>query len=312
MPAQPKYPIDDNTLFILLALRYQGHIEIDGLDSVYDWNVNYDETVITQDCGAQDNLNYGELGLAWICKAFNIKPKRCGKRITLKIENEKPLEKFLTNYLSAFTQYKHYYYSEDKHKKRLYDFIKSKNEEILEHDDKYFSDKFLPDVDKEKYKMIEYVGTLFHSGILCSANEPFSFNKENNLFKKVIRLKFPSKIIAGEFFLNYLEAEKRIEVLEALKKERPICESNKFKLYDNKVDNVLYKERSYHLKPALFKLIEFCVKNKKKEITIKDYKENINAHIEDASVEKYFSEFNDKLATKIFCSIGLKKWSVDI
>lgn len=44
MPEQPQYPIDDNTLFILLALRYQGKIEIDGLDSVYDDVVNYSYT----------------------------------------------------------------------------------------------------------------------------------------------------------------------------------------------------------------------------------------------------------------------------
>ena len=46
MPYDFEYPIDDNTLFILLALRYQGFVELSGLDSIYDETVNYDYTLL--------------------------------------------------------------------------------------------------------------------------------------------------------------------------------------------------------------------------------------------------------------------------
>lgn len=153
MPVQPKYPIDDNTLFILLALRYQGHIEMDGLHSVYDWNVNYDETVLNPEGKNLPVEEIAKRGINWICENFKIKPEvQTSNAISLKVNENSELIKYLDNYFNEFTQYKNYYYSEAKHKERFYNFIKNNFPVLLEFEDKYFTYKFLPKENIEKVR----------------------------------------------------------------------------------------------------------------------------------------------------------------
>lgn len=162
--------------------------------------------------------------------------------------------------------------------------------------------------------MIEYLGLLLQRGILSSDNTPFQFNNEKCEKKKVIKLKSKSKEVMGEFFLEYLEEKERQTILEELKKKQPICESDKFKLYDNNPNNVFYKIYGvfHYLRPTNFNLLKYCVEQAKKEITVEEYMENVNRGIEAEHAKKHFSLLNNDLGIKVFHSIRGKGWRVDI
>ena len=187
MPYDFTYPIDDNTLFILLALRSQGEIKKYDIEFVYDNTVNYDYTYLKHDNNREDSISIMHKGLAWIEKQFGLIEKDDGA--VLSVENPEKLKAFLYYYFSKFRTYKNYYHSELKHKEKFVEFIENNFEDIVEWRKKFTYD-FTPNV---QYKMIQYIGYLIHNKILAMPDEDenvFMFNNGEQGYKKVVNMKF--------------------------------------------------------------------------------------------------------------------------
>lgn len=192
MPYNFEYPIDDNTLFILLALRYQGCIKRENIYYAYDKSVNYDYTYIKHNNNREAVTSIREKGVDWINNEFGlVEANNNGGEPILRVEKEEKLRDFLNEYFSEFRTYEDYYYSIDEHKKTLVDFIETnfagrKNEEL----GKKFTYKFTPD---EQYKMIQYIGYLIHLKIFAEPideREMFTFNNGEKGYKKAVRMRF--------------------------------------------------------------------------------------------------------------------------
>lgn len=324
MLEQPQYPIDDNTLFILLALRYQGEIEIDGLGSVYDYEVNYDETVINP---SGKNLSLEELGargIKWICENFKVDFDDAEKNTyKFKVESKDELAEFLDEYLSKFPHNKTYYYSEEKHAKNLYNFIKEKESCVLEHKDKYFTYKLLPKDDIEKYKMIEYIGKLLNDEYLISDNETFRFNNENGVRKKAIYLAFKSKQDIVELFFNFATEEDRKIMLKELELGNVKLSGEFFTLYEG--NRIALNSRitdTVKLPRRYAKIFLYCLETDKEDFTADDYvKYHYKTYKEIVlpnNVSQYFPETNKKIRTgldlkfDVIRSCGTKEWKIQL
>lgn len=192
MPYNFEYPIDDNTLFILLALRYQGSIKRENINYAYDRFVNYDYTYLKHNNNRETVASIRQKGLDWITNEFDlVEADNNGGEPILRVENEEKLRDFLNEYFSDFRRYEDYYYSIDEHKKSLVKFIETnfagrKNEEL----GKKFTYKFTPD---EQYKMIQYIGYLIHLKIFAEPideREMFTFNNGERGYAKAIRMRF--------------------------------------------------------------------------------------------------------------------------
>lgn len=324
MPAAAKYPIDDNTLFILLALRYQGEIKIMGWESLYDNNVNYDETIINPEISVLSTEEKGERLLKFIQKEFEIYPGELeGNTIILKAPDNSKVESYLKKYLSEFTQFKNYYYTEERHKNRLYHFIKEKFSEVLEFSDKYFTYKFLPDDDKEKYKMIEYIGALINKGLLQTGDDTFTFNVKENALKKVIKLKSVDRIKIAKLFYSCATEEDRklfrkILGIETIKKE-----GEYFTLFmGNKISLNSDIMNPMDIDPRYEKVFLFCLEYEQSTFSAEDYiayhEEKYNEKVLASTVKKYFPETNNKIKAKldfpfdIITNLRKNKWLIKL
>ena len=105
-----EYPIDDDTLFILLALRYDGELEIAGLDSVYDGLVNYDFTLLKPDNKRQNISDFAGKAIAWVRDKFEVSIEENDDILYLREPNAQKLKNFLDEYFTEFRIYKNYYH----------------------------------------------------------------------------------------------------------------------------------------------------------------------------------------------------------
>lgn len=189
MPYDFEYPIDDNTLFILLALRYQSFVELSGLDSIYDETVNYDYTLLRKSSIMECAKDLGKRAIEWIEQNFDAEIVEEEGRQLLLVNNAEKLRSYLYDYFAEFRTYKNYYHTLEEHKSIFVEFIKNKFQDIVEWRKKFTYD-FTPDT---QYKMIQYIGYLMHHKILAepdTGQEVFSFNNGERGYKKVIALKF--------------------------------------------------------------------------------------------------------------------------
>lgn len=295
MPYNFKYPIDDNTLFILLALHYQGCIKRENINYVYDRLVNYDYTYLKHNNNREAVTSIRQKGFAWITNEFGLveADDKDGEPI-LQIKNKEKLELFLYYYFSEFRTYEDYYYSIDEHKKTLVDFIETnfagrKNEEL----GKKFTYKFTPD---EQYKMIQYIGYLIHHNIFAEPigeREMFTFNNGEKGYKKAVRMRFAD---------GY-----DIEKFKRGRKERGI-----FYIFTDGDINVYCKNNNQPLdiRKALMAIMYKCIDENLTYITRQTYRDlqaagkaNKNDNLSEKRVKDYYDELNSALkniADKIY------------
>lgn len=184
-----EYPIDDDTLFILLALRYDGELEIAGLDSVYDGLVNYDCTLLKQDSKKGNTLDFAGKAIAWVRDEFEVSIEETDDILYLREPNAQKLKNFLDEYFTEFRIYKNYYHTLDEHKDVFVKVIEDNFQDIVE-----WRKKFTFDITTNmQYKMIQYIGYLMHNKILATPDceqHIFCFNNGMSGYKKVVGMKF--------------------------------------------------------------------------------------------------------------------------
>lgn len=292
MPYNFEYPIDDNTLFVLLTLRYQGCIKRENIDCAYDnKSVNYDYTYLKQNNNREDVTSISQKGLDWINNEFDlVEADNNGDETILRVENEEKLRDFLNEYFSEFRTYEDYYYSIDEHKKSLVKFIETnfagrKNEEL----GKKFTYKFTPD---EQYKMIQYIGYLLHHNIFAEPigeREMFTFNNGERGYAKAIRMRFAD----GYNIESFKRGQKK---------------KGMFYIYTDGDTNVYYKEDNQPIciRPGLKAILYKCINEDLKYITRKTYLElqdtgkvnNSKGHLSNKRIKDYFEDLNKDLRSK--------------
>ena len=141
MPHETSLPLDDKTLFILLRLKYNKQVEINRHGLIYDRTVNYDDTLIKPDCTVMSLPAIQEAGIKWIIKKFKVTQKASEQSIFLYTEHTEDISQWLSEYLKSFPHDKRYYFNEEKHRRRLYNFIKEKEPDVLEYEGKYYTYK---------------------------------------------------------------------------------------------------------------------------------------------------------------------------
>lgn len=296
MPYDFKYPIDDNTLFILLALRYQGCIKRENIDCAYDnKSVNYDYTYLKHNNYREAVTSIREKGFDWITNEFGLveADDKDGEPI-LQIKNKEKLEIFLYYYFLDFRIYKDYYYSIDEHKKSLVKFIETnfagrKNEEL----GKKFTYKFTPD---EQYKMIQYIGYLIYHNIFAEPigeREMFTFNNGELGYAKAIRMRFAD---------GY-----NIESFKRERKDRDI-----FYIFTDGDTNVYCKNnhKPLDIRKSLVAIMYKCIDENLTYITRQTYRDlqaagkaNKNDNLSEKRIKDYYDELNSALkniADKIY------------
>lgn len=291
MPYDFEYPIDDNTLFILLALRYQGSIKREDIHYFYDSSINYDYTYLKRNNNREGLLSIMQKGLEWINSEFRfIDDIGKAEEPILRIEKKSKLEIFLYYYFLKFRTYEDYYHSIEEHKKVLVKFIEAnfqdkKKEEL----GKKFTYKFTPDT---QYKMIQYIGYLIHHGIFAEPydeREMFAFNNGECGYKKVIRMRFADGC--------------NIESFKRDKKVRGI-----FYIYTDGDTNVYYKEDNQPIciRPGLKAILYKCIDEDLGYITRKTYFElqdagkvrNSKGHLSNKRIKDYIEALNTDLRSK--------------
>lgn len=287
MVEQPQYPIDDNTLFILLALRYQGKIEIDGLDSVYDDVVNYSYTEIKQNKDKQRISEIADNGIKWIIETFGAeKMVGEGGKITLTLETSNELKKYLKEYLSKFVSYENYYLDEYAHKSFFYNFIKKNFQDIVEYR-KSFTYRFIPN---QQYKMIEYVGYLMNQGVLSTTCDKDIFTFDNDdTYKKVIQLKFADEYDIEKFIAKGQKYPKGIFYVY----------EKDLNVYNNKNSKSIEEA---DLQGELTKLLHYCIKENLNEISYDTYRiistkkrQRKGGSVSDKTIMNYYNRINSDL-----------------
>ena len=279
MLEQPQYPIDDNTLFILLALRYQGKIEIDGLDSVYDKNINYDFTEIKQDKNRIRSMDeFADAGIDWIVKTFGVIKTPDGDKITLELEDAKKLEEYLDKYLDKFNPPEPYYMNESFHKKVFCEFIEKEFEDIVEHK-KVFPYRF---TQSRQYKMIEYIGYLMNQGILSTTydKEIFTFDNDDT-YTKVIKLKFADEYNIKKFINKGQKHQNGI-----------------FYTFDK--DTKVYfikdgEQKEVDIRKGLLQFLKKCIVEKLSSVNLKSYEGFSKKQLDDDRVRRYYDELDSAL-----------------
>lgn len=295
MPAKTKkqFPLDDNTLFILLALKYDKRIEIDGLNSIYDYFVNYDETYFKQDTRRADINKIGKMAIKWICTNFDLKSQDEDGIITLECDDTTLLDSFLSNYFSEFKTYENYYHSESEHKNCFIQYVESTFGDLVGEWNKKFTYKMTPD---KQYKMIQYIGYLFHKSILQPRNDgrpTFHFNQDGDTPAKVVELKFSDEYNLEKFKLN--------------RKDKGM-----FYIFEND-KNVYCAGREVQLDLESFvDLLHYCIENDINEVTpelfhnIRKQAKKKYRNLSDERVGKYFARLNSNL--KDFTGFDNKKF----
>lgn len=281
-------PLDDDTLFILLAMRYQGQIYIQGLDSVYDGRVNYDYTLIKPDRKRETPTEFSEKALNWIVSTFEVQDNVKTKDFTIRTFNNQKLKTFLDDYFKDFKTYQQFYMSEDAHKHVMFNFFEKCIEQGISTGRKIFIDRI---VDDKQFKIIQYIGFLIQTGIL--RNVLFIFDNDGFTYKKAIDITFPTKEQINEF------------------KEWGIRKArNDFYIWSNKPDVVYHLNNERNVRdlgiPARLCVVLYEIIDKNlTEITVELYRELIeagripvvhpNKSISDRTIGKYFNKLNNYL-----------------
>lgn len=277
-----EYPIDDDTLFILLALRYDGELEIAGLDSVYDGLVNYDCTLLKQDSKKGNTLDFAGKAIAWVRDEFEVSIEETDDILYLREPNAQKLKNFLDEYFTEFRIYKNYYHTLDEHKEVFVKFIEYKFQNIVE-----YKKTFVYRITQDKqFKMVQYIGYLMSEGILEAAGEDkyFSFNNDGNLYRKVIGLKFS----AGYDIANFFHRRKY---------------KGRFYILDDDT-NVYLTETNTALDifgPDLLPLLRYCIDKDINNITIDIYskvRQQVGKNkkiLKPEQVRKYMYNLNEQL-----------------
>ena len=316
-----KVIIDDNTLFILLAVRYQGSFYIPNVRAFYDDDTNYKDTIATVVCNSSDIQDIVKWALKWMEKNAEVEVMRVGETVTITSKAPQKLKERLYDYLSEFTVSGDYF-DKNIHKKALYDFINTIESNISQFKGRFSTDSFSQNQQhRNRYKMVEYIAWLIQEEFLeLYDDEPFgsvdgfSLNDGKEGLKKLIQIRFLENK-ADDLFVDYYEEAKRQHVLRELE-QRGFQESPAFKLFKNR--KVIYKglsEKEDILDRRLYQLFEYCMKEDVASISLKDYREKVNGEVmEDNSIRKLFSRLNkvleDKLGInfKILTSIGDSEW----
>lgn len=311
-------PIDDNTLFILLALRQNGYIEIPSIISVYDWNVNYDDTQVIFDDTPKTLEEIGAAGVEFIVDNFGVVKEEQEQKVILSAPITTQISGFLSEYLKDFSHNSMFYYDEKKHCNRLYEFIKYEEPDVLNFEGKYFTYKLLPKKNREKFKMIEYLAHLIEKGYLIADDKTFEFYTEQGIQRKSIRLKFESQEKVGLLFLNKFNEIEQKRILQDLKNKKPVIESEKWAIYSNRI---IYKPFNLigDLPNRYLNLLKYCIKKGNSKIfNSRAYANEIG--ISEQAVRGYCSEihkeiqksFNSDRKIVLLKSIGSGQWEIDV
>lgn len=316
--------IDDNTLFILLFLKENNEIDIPNENSIYDYMVNYTNTVIMQYIKGKNNLeNLSNAGIEYIVENFGIAKNETATGTTLHAPHTRHINDFLDRYLNKFPQDSKYYYDEAKHKKALYQFIKSETEDIESFNGKYFTYKYLPETNKQKYKMIEYIAKLIQKGIFVSDSQTFGFDYDEETLKKIIYLRPSNSLYFKNFFKDFLNEEERIEVSQKLLKRKCEAESDDWIIYNVNAEHNLYhkpSKRCGKIPRRYHQLLYFALeKGKNTVVTPEEYRKHTKDRLKIPIIKSYFSELEKEIEKnlgikrpKIFISQGKNKWEIKV
>lgn len=314
--------LDDNTLFILLALEYSDNNQMTikgGLQAVYTPNVNYHNTLI-KTLSKSDNINeYAAAGLAWIEKTFDIITETNDEELTLQLRDKNKLKDYLQTYLKDFTIDRTFYFTEKQHRDLFYKFIQinagvdgnATIDDIINYEGKHFTYKILKDEESQlKYKMFHYIGYLINKKTLCA--QPNSFECEypdiDKKYKPSIRLKFTSTDKAKELFLDKLDETTRREYLHQQKATIPIAQSSKWQIFDLLHDNIYHipTKTKFTLKESFTDLLKWAIEKGNGEVvTSDDYlrfrnnKKEKGKKIKLQTVKGYISELNGVCEEKV-------------
>lgn len=313
-PVEHTLPIDDNTLFILLALRYCENKTLElngGLDAIYDWDVNYNNTLVETLAVGDDVTDYANAALKWIENTFSATSNNEPNKLTIILEDKTVLINYLQEYLKVFHTDKYLYFNEERHKRQLFNFIVADNPDFVKdfniHIGKYFTYKYLPENNPEKYKMIEYIGYLINKGILFACNETFECKyQETGEWKKSIRLRFIDEKNDLEFLKEFLDEHEQQMIQEKLDREIPDIEScnHKWRLYKPKTIRNSFLQRSGELPPLSYRLFKYCIEKynkQQKNISIKEYAKKANIAVSAAKI--YISGLNSTITKALGTNI---------
>lgn len=275
-------PLDDNTLFILLALKYDKRIEIYGLNSVYDGLVNYDETLFKPDTRCVDIKKIAQSAIKWIRSEFNINCHNKDDIIILECDATQELDNFLNDYFSEFRTYENYYHTETEHKNCFIQYVERTFGDLVGEWNKKFTYKMTPD---KQYKMIQYIGYLFHKGILQPRNDgrpTFHFNQDGDTSAKVVELKFSDEYNLEKFKLN--------------RKDKGM-----FYIFENDKNVYFAKLKFIPDLKSFGKLLHYCIENDTNEVTpelfrnIRKQAKKKYKQLSDERIGKYFARLNSNL-----------------
>ena len=318
MPHETSLPLDDKTLFILLRLKYNKQVEINRHGLIYDRTVNYDDTLIKPDCTVMSLPAIQEAGIKWIIKKFKVTQKASEQSIFLYTEHTEDISQWLSEYLKSFPHDKRYYFNEEKHRRRLYNFIKEKEPDVLEYEGKYYTYKYLPETDKEKYKMIEYIALLIEQEILSADEKTFAINTSEGRQQTSIYTRFVSSNSIQELFNDYFSEEERSRIAKKIEAEQPLCESEKWSLYAG--NKIYYKpeQRAGQIPPRYYNLFKFCIERGNRMTVTPNIYSQYSGTISPEVAAGYFSELNSNikkalgLDIKVLKSKGKHIWEINV
>ncbi len=299
-----KFVIDDNSLFILLTLKYQGEIYIKGIQTVYDYETNYDDTVATPSYknpfgSLPDIQDFSKTAINWMTEHAGAVFLKFNDTFSLGVHDRDELENLLNDYLSEFTA-SEYYHSKEAHRRAFYEFIKTTKQDLLKFKGKYFTYCFTQGQQyKNKYKMIEYIAYLMQEGFLEPyGNIPFDFNNDGKEgLKKVIGIAFVENK-ALELFEDLLREDKQKIYTEQYTNNPPLLSKGVFELRGNIVGCTATGEElsltgGYG---RYLKIVEHCLSKEITSISVDDYKKKF--------YKKRLEEFKPRTARDYFGQIN--------
>jgi len=315
--------VDDNTLFLLMALKYQDKIEIEDLHSVYTNDTNYDETIIKPNREKLNLDNFAEKAIKWIDREFGLTYERpqnndCGEIIILSIDDKTKLDTFLKDYLSKFVDFDGYYDEEAKHKKLLYNFIKKEEPCVFEYNDKVFTYKLLKGENRAlKYKMLEYIFYLMEKKILSTEwdCDMFLFNTdEDGELKKSIRLKF-HEYSAAQFFYEYFDKKEKEQVRKKFSVGKLVKEGGYLSLYEG--SNVCLNsniQNKVHIDPKYGKVLLYCLTLEGTELKtspkkyVEYYKKTYGVDLTEYAAKQYLSSTSKMIKNSLGLNFDIIKF----
>ena len=279
MPYDFTYPIDDDTLFILLSLRYLNNINISVLPDIYKKRVNYDETFFKKDNNKLNIKEFTESVINWITKEFSV--EWSNDKTKIKGFNSDKLKNFLDTYFVKFRTYKNYYHSEAEHKDIFVKFISENYKDIIS-----WEKSFLYRLTNDKqYKMVQYIGYLMHKGILDIAHpQLFTFNNDIAGYEKVVNIKFVDGYDIKKFKrgrkdrgLFYIFTDDKKVYYDPTGRAIDITENDLLALLRECIEQDLTE-----ITPDTFRYVRKRLAKNKKELT-------------DSRIVRYFSRLNNHL-----------------